>query len=171
MTEGGRRIRDALGVVFLRELRTLDREIDAYPDDESLWVSPPGISNSAGALAQHLTGNLRHFVGTVLGGTGYVRDREAEFAARGRSRTELRAEVQRTIDDIAATLASLTPGQMMAEYPVRVQDRRIRTGDFLVHLSAHLSYHLGQIDYHRRLLTSATESVAALSVSDLPEYE
>ena len=75
-------LRDALRVMILRELRALDREIAAYPDDDSIWLTPPGISNSTGTLVLHLTGNLRHFIGTVFGKTGYVRNREAEFATK-----------------------------------------------------------------------------------------
>jgi uncharacterized damage-inducible protein DinB len=171
MSDADVHMRDALRVMFVRELHTLDREIDAYPDEESLWKSAPGISNSAGILAQHLTGNLRHFVGAVLGSTGYVRDRDAEFATRGRSKEELRAEVRQTIDELTATLDHLTPETLLAEYPLRVQERRLRTGDFLLHLSAHLGYHLGQIDYHRRLLTDSTESVGALAIGELTPYE
>ena len=85
--------------VILRELRALDREIAAYPDDESLWKAPDGISNSAGNLALHMAGNLRHFIGSVLGGSGYVRDRDAQFKSTGLSRDELLKRLCRELPD------------------------------------------------------------------------
>jgi uncharacterized damage-inducible protein DinB len=163
--------RDSIRVMLLRDLRALDREIAAYPDDASVWVVAPGISNSAGALAQHLCGNLRHFIGAVLGGTGYIRNRDAEFSAHDRTRSELQAELQRAIDDVARTLDQLSVEVMTGVYPVPLQDRRVRTSEFLVHLAVHLTYHLGQIDYHRRLLTTANQSVDAMSIHELSPYE
>jgi uncharacterized damage-inducible protein DinB len=164
-------MRDALRIMLLRDLRALDREIAAYPDDASLWITAPGISNSGGALAQHLCGNLRHFIGSTLGGTGYVRGRDAEFSTQDRSRDELRGEVQRTIDDVESALDGLTADALATRYPLPLQNRRVRTGDFLTHLAVHLTYHLGQIDYHRRILTSSKASADTVSIHDIPEYE
>jgi len=163
-------MRDTLRVMLLRELRALDREIAAYPDDESVWLAPPGIGNSAGALAQHLSGNLRHFIGATLGGSGYKRNRDAEFATRGRSREELRADVQSTITELDAALGKVTPQMLESVYPLPLPDKHRRTGDFLMHLAVHLSYHLGQIDYHRRLLTTSSQSADTVSIRELQEF-
>jgi uncharacterized damage-inducible protein DinB len=157
--------------MLLRELRALDREIAAYPDDQSLWQTPSGISNSAGTLVLHLAGNLRHFIGATLGETGYVRNRAAEFFTKNLSREELRAEVRATSADLDRALDSITAAQLEAPYPLLIQDRRVRTADWLVHLSVHLGYHLGQIDYHRRLLTPNLQTVDVVSIRELPEYE
>ena len=164
-------VRDALRIMLLRELRALDREIAAYPDDESVWQTPPGISNSAGTLVLHLAGNLRHFIGGALGESGYVRNREAEFSTKGISREKLRAEVQATIADLERALDHVSEEQLTAQYPLLLMDRRVRTTDFLVHLAVHLGYHLGQIDYHRRLLTQNSQAADAMSIRELPEYE
>ena len=83
--------------VMLRELRALEREIAAYPDDATVWQTPSGISNSAGNLALHMAGNLRHFIGHALAGTNYVRDRNAEFSAKGMTRDELRAVIEESM--------------------------------------------------------------------------
>src|SRR5688572_11496518 len=93
-------VRDGIRAYLVRELHALDREIAAYPDDWSIWQTAPGISNSTGTLALHMTGNLRHFVGAVLGGSGYVRNRDAEFSTRGLSRAELQSAVQLAITEI-----------------------------------------------------------------------
>lgn len=167
-------LREAVRTTIIRDLHGLEREIEAYPDDESLWLTPPGISNSAGNLALHLTGNLRHFIGATFGKTGYVRDRDAEFTTRGLTREQLRAEVRAAISEVNAALGGLDAAQIESTYPLAVgqqQPKRVRTGDFLVHLAEHLTYHLGQIDYHRRLLTGVATTVDTLSLKDIPPAE
>ena len=156
-----------LRTMVLRELRALDREIAAYPDDESLWTAPAGAPNSAGNLALHLAGNLRHFIGATLAGTGYRRDREAEFATRGLSRAELRELIAATIAELSTAFDKITDEQLDSVFPLPIQERRLRTSDFLTHLAVHLSYHLGQIDYHRRLTTKNGVSVDTVSPKEL----
>lgn len=161
-------IRESLEFVLLRDLQSLKAQIAAYPDDDSIWKTVPGISNSAGNLVLHLAGNLRHFFGATLGATGYVRDRPAEFSTTGLSREDLQREVQAAIDDLKTTLARLDANQLSGAYPLPVPDRQVRTADFLVHLAVHLTYHLGQIDYHRRILTPDPKPVDNLSIRELP---
>lgn len=155
--------------VLARDLRAVARELDAYPDDDALWRTAPGVANPAGTLALHLAGNLEHFIGAVLGGTGYVRDREAEFTARGLTRAEVRSRIDAAAQSVDATLARMSPEQWQAEYPVPVSGRKLGTAAFLVHLATHLAYHLGQIDYHRRTLVPGAGTVDAMSIGDLPE--
>src|SRR5258708_13533143 len=71
-----------ISAIMARDLRALRRELEAYADERDIWRIQPGISNSAGNLALHLTGNLQYFIGTVLGSSSYVRDRDAEFNPR-----------------------------------------------------------------------------------------
>ena len=158
---------DLIKVVMLRELRALDREIRAYPDDSSVWQTPSGISNSAGNLALHMAGNLRHFIGHVLGGTAYVRDRNAEFGAKDLSREELRAIIAEAIADLDGAFDRITDEQLASEFPMPIMEHRFRASDFLMHLAVHLSYHLGQVDYHRRLLTGSAATVGTVDPREL----
>lgn len=160
-------VRDALRVILLRDLENLERQILLYPDDKSVWQIAPGISNSAGNLALHLVGNLRHFFGSILGETGYVRNRDAEFATREMSRADLQALARAAIADVEATLGRITADQLEAEYPIAIREIRVRTADFLVHLAVHFGYHLGQIDYHRRLLTRDPKPGNAMALEPL----
>ncbi|MBW3553893.1 MAG: DUF1572 domain-containing protein [Gemmatimonadetes bacterium] len=164
MTETG-----AIRRVLARELRTVRREVEAYPDDELLWREVPGLPNSGGTLALHLAGNLQHYIGAVLGGTGYVRDRDAEFADRGLTRAEVSGRVQAAIDAVESSLARLAPEQATGQYPEAVLGRTVRTADYLVHLVAHLGYHLGQLDYHRRMVTPGADGVGAIALAELSE--
>ena len=136
-----------------RELRALRREVEAYPDERQLWTPLPGVGNSAGTLALHLAGNLQHYLGALFGKTGYVRDREAEFARRDVPRDELVGEIERARSALAVALPALDEAALQADFPERIAEASVRTGDYLVHLCTHAAYHLGQLDLHRRMVT------------------
>lgn len=163
---------DILTRVLLRDLDAFRRELAAYPNAKDVWAVPAGISNSAGTLARHAAGNLQHFIGAQLGATGYVRNRDAEFAPATVSRDALEAELVRAMHAVRTTLDALPASRLSEPYPLEVGGVRPPTGMFLVHLAAHLAYHLGQVDYHRRLVTGSGETVGAQSVpallTDLP---
>ena len=157
----------AIGGIIVRELTSLRQEVEAYPNDADLWRVVPGISNSGGTLALHLAGNLQHFLGAVLGGTSYIRSREQEFSARGLSRAEVVTEVNAAIAAVEQTFRHLGPADLASEYPEPVAKVRLNTGEFLTHLASHLAYHLGQVDYHRRIVTGSTTTVGTVAPGKL----
>jgi len=138
--------------IFERDLDQLAQEISAYSNESDLWVVKGEIKNSAGNLCLHLCGNLQHFVGKVLGGTDYVRNREAEFADKHIPRATLLKEIATTKKVVSDVLHNMSPAQLDQTYPVQVFGEPMTTGFFLIHLATHLTYHRGQINYHRRLL-------------------
>lgn len=147
-------LRDVLIQLYERDLNKLKTEIELYSDEADMWKTTGEIANSTGNLALHLTGNLKHFLGAVLGGSGYVRDRDAEFSDSGVSRKELLVDIEETADAVKGTLEKLTDDDLAKEYPIDVFDHAMTTEFFLVHLTTHFNYHLGQINYHRRLLST-----------------
>lgn len=160
---------DALQRVLSRELDTLRGQLRAYPNEAMLWDLPAGLSNSAGTLTLHLAGNLQHFVGAVLGGTGYVRDREREFAARDLTRDELFAQLNAAEAALASGLASPTEERLDDPYPLEFAGCRLPTRTILLRLIAHFGYHLGQIDVHRRLVTGNRQALEEPPISLLAE--
>lgn len=156
-----------LKTVIVRELRALAREIQAYPDDASVWRTAPGITNSAGTLALHLAGNIQHYVGAKLGGSSYQRNRPAEFARRDVPRAELLREIECAIRAAEATLPGLSDADLARDFPEAVGGRTIRTDEFLLHVATHLGWHLGQVDYHRRLVTREAGKIGAVAVTEL----
>lgn len=138
--------------LFNRDLNKLKQEIEAYQNEENLWISNETVANSAGNLCLHLVGNLNHFIGTALGNSGYVRQRDLEFSLKNVPRLELLKQVDETILIIESTLQGLSKTDLEQEYTHRVFQKPMSTEYFLVHLIMHLAYHLGQINYHRRLL-------------------
>ena len=158
-----------LSRLLARELATLRDELLAYADERFIWAQPNGVPNSAGTLALHMAGNLRWFIGSQLGATGHVRNREEEFTMRDVPRAELIALVERTADEVTRTLATLDESAFDAPYPLPVGGLRVTTSRFLWHLEGHLAYHLGQVDYHRRIVTGNPAPVGALSLVALAD--
>jgi len=156
-------------VLFRRDLGCLRREVEAFPDDATLWRTLPGISNSAGNLALHVAGNLRHFVGAVLGGTGYVRDRDREFSRREGARVEVAALLDATAREVEQALATLTEATLAQPYPQAVMGHQPPTGRFIMHLAAHLAFHLGQAGYLRRALTGQPGATGGMAIADLAD--
>jgi len=136
-----------------RDLNKLEEEIKLYSTEEAIWKIDKEIKNSAGNLCLHLCGNLQHFIGAILGKSGYVRNRENEFAAKGISKAKLVAEIQQTKKAVKSALQGLNSSVLLEEYQIQVFGYPMTTMYFLIHLSAHLEYHLGQVNYHRRLLS------------------
>jgi hypothetical protein len=153
--------------VLTRDIKAAIRELNAYPDDASVWKTHPAIPNTSGTLALHLAGNLRHFIGAVLGKDGYVRDRDAEFARRDVPRGELVAGLEAALVCVAAVLPRLGEADLGAVYPLAIAKLRIETGDFLLHLATHFTYHLGQMDYHRRAVAGSAAGVNAVLPTEL----
>jgi uncharacterized damage-inducible protein DinB len=141
-----------LNTLFQRELDKLILELEAY-DDTELWHVKPGINNSGGNLALHLNGNLQHFIGTVLGKTDFERQRDLEFSLKDVAVQRIIADVQMTKKVIAETLMEkLEASDLDNIYPVKIRPEEFTVGMFLLHLYGHLTYHLGQINYHRRIV-------------------
>ncbi|MFU1856147.1 DUF1572 family protein [Sphingobacterium sp. NGMCC 1.201703] len=138
--------------LFYRDLNRLKTEIASYSKEENIWIVDRNIANSAGNLCLHLIGNLQTYIGAEIGKTGYIRNREAEFALRDIPRTVLLDGIDDTIRVVDQSLDKLEGDDLAAEYPILVFDEMTTTEYLLVHLTTHLTYHLGQINYHRRLL-------------------
>jgi len=151
-------------ILISRELNSLKNEIEMFPDDKMLWSVLPGITNSAGNLTLHVCGNLKYYIGAVLGNTGYIRDRESEFNRKSGSRVELVAELQETNEMIQSVLPKLSETIIADTYPETVGGVEIPCGRFLTHLATHLSFHLGQVGYLRRILTRNNQSSGAVSL-------
>lgn len=142
----------ALNDLLIRDLERLKQEIERYADESNLWVISGEINNSAGNLALHLCGNLQHFIGATLGNSGYIRHRDDEFNLKNVPRTQIVDEIETTKQAIVDALTNFDESLMARQYPIKVFSEPSSNISFLMHLSGHLNYHLGQINYHRRLL-------------------
>lgn len=154
-------------IVLHRELDALSHEVDLFPSDDLLWTCPPGITNPAGILVLHGCGNLRHFIGALLAGSGYVRDRPAEFETRGLSRDELKATIAATKADLEKAFKVINESVLETVFPVQVGGVDLNTQSFLMHLCLHLAFHVGQLGYLRRILTGNNETSGSIPVTSL----
>lgn len=143
---------ETIKLFFERDLNKLINEIEQYQNESDIWMINKNISNSAGNLCLHLMGNLHTYIGAIIGGTNYIRNRELEFSLKNIPRKNLLASIKATKAMVHQSLDKLTEAQLNAEYPILVLAEKTSTVFFLAHLTTHLSYHLGQINYHRRLL-------------------
>ena len=146
-------ITNELAALFRRDLAKFAKQIESFPTDELLWQTLPGVINPAGNLALHIEGNLSEFVGRQLGGLPYQRNRDLEFSSKEGTRADLSARLAKLSDSIPAVIAGLNADELEKEYPQVVLDRPMSAGEFLIHLYGHLNWHLGQVDYLRRMLT------------------
>ncbi|MBL4753107.1 MAG: DUF1572 family protein [Flavobacteriales bacterium] len=139
--------------IFERDLQKLKEEIQLYKTEALLWEVKSEINNSGGNLALHICGNLKHFIGAVLGNSGFTRDRDAEFTDKNVSRTELYTLIDETSAVVIATLNNMDDKELARRFPIDVLRENMSTEFFLTHLATHLNYHLGQLTYHRRLIS------------------
>lgn len=139
--------------LYDRDLKTLRNEIESYPDDASVWKKTPGISNPGGNVFLHLMGNLNTYFGAVYANTGYVRDRPLEFSATGISRVKLLAKLDEIHPIVLQVLRDFPSEKLDEIYPIQIFEEEKTVAYIFIHLETHLAYHLGQINYHRRILS------------------
>lgn len=145
---------ESLKTLFNRDLIKLKTEIESYQNESDIWKIQKGIANSAGNLCLHLVGNLNTYIGAEFGKTGYIRNRALEFSLKDIPRAELLSKIEETIVVVDNALNTISEEELKKEYPLLVFENKTSTEFMLIHLTTHLAYHLGQINYHRRLLES-----------------
>ena len=157
----------AVAAILDRDLRALERAVEAYADERDLWRLPPGAVNSGGTLALHLAGNLQHYFGACLAGTSYRRDRPAEFAERDVPRAEILRRIEAARAAVRAAAERVDEPMLKADFPEAIAGGHVMTGEYLIHLVSHFAYHLGQLDYHRRLVTGDLGGTGAVRPTEL----
>ncbi|MEP7167843.1 MAG: DUF1572 family protein [Bacteroidota bacterium] len=145
-------LKETLIEIFERDLLQLKKEIESYTDEKKLWMIKEGISNSAGNLSLHLIGNLNHFIGATLSNTGYLRNRENEFSLKNIPKKDLIEDIDKTIEVVKTSLNNLSEKDFEKNFPLEKHGKIVTTDFMLLHLVTHFNYHLGQINYHRRMI-------------------
>lgn len=140
--------------MYLTQLDALSKEISLYENEDDIWKLAGAISNTPGTLCLHICGNLNHFIGSLIGNTGYVRNREKEFSDKNVSRKTLLDLIEETKKNVSDTFGRLTDEDFHKIYPDNKFGENPSYAFIFSRLISHLSYHLGQINYHRRLLNN-----------------
>jgi hypothetical protein len=141
----------SLAEVFEKDLVRLKKEIELYDDEDNLWLVCEGTNNTAGNLCLHIIGNLNNYIGATLGNTGYLRNRPKEFTTKV-SKEDLLNALEETKKMVKAVISDLNATVFNQIYPENVFGFEMKTDYFFIHLIGHLNYHLGQINYHRRIV-------------------
>lgn len=141
-----------IAIFFERDLNKLIEEIKLYKNENDIWKIREGVINSAGNLSLHLIGNLNHFIGKTLGNTDYARNRENEFSLKNIPREKLISSINSVKEVIKNTLPKLSDEDLKKEFPIKINNEALSTENMLIYLLAHLNYHLGQVNYLRRML-------------------
>jgi uncharacterized damage-inducible protein DinB len=137
---------------FERDLDKLIEEISLFKNENDIWKTKEGINNSAGNLVVHLLGNLNHFIGKTLGKTDFVRNRDEEFSVKDIPREKLIADLNELKETIKNTLPQLSSEDLKKDFPLQIRNQTFSTENMLTFLLAHLNYHLGQLNYLRRMM-------------------
>ncbi|WP_375558743.1 DUF1572 family protein [Bernardetia sp. OM2101] len=145
-------LNQTLRTLFERDIQRVKLEIESYKNEENMWKIEGEVLNSAGNLCLHLIGNLNHFIGAEIGKTGYIRERELEFSQKNIPKKELIEKLEEVIKIVDTSIKSLGEEGLYSETSVPKFTEKQTNAFLLLHLHAHLNYHLGQINYHRRLL-------------------
>lgn len=138
--------------LYIDFLNQLKEEISLYKNEEDIWKTQGSISNTSGNLCLHICGNLNHFLGAALANTGYVRDRDPEFSRKNVSRGELVKRVDDSIATMGKVFDVINNERLEDIYPADKFGENVTNGFVLSRLVSHLAYHLGQINYNRRLI-------------------
>jgi uncharacterized damage-inducible protein DinB len=138
--------------IITRDLQTLKKELNIGIKNHQLWKVYPGITNSIGNLTLHICGNLRHFIGNVIGNSGYQRDRDAEFTNNSATINELQSLIDKTIEEISTAMDKISKNSASEDYHVEIGGNRMKNNEAVIYLISHLGYHLGQVNYLRRII-------------------
>ena len=142
-------LNNTLALFYERDLRKFIEEINLFRNEENLWRTQGSVKNPAGNLALHIIGGTNYLFGTILAKTGYVRNRDQEFTRKDVRRKDLVTNLEALIPLIKRTLDTI---DIDAEYPIMFDDAKRTNGYVLTQLALHLNYHLGQVNYLRRVL-------------------
>lgn len=142
----------SVATIFERDLKKVIHELNQVQEEKSLWILDGSINNTAGNLALHIAGAVNHFIGAVLGKNGYIRNRAREFEEKNVPKDDIISKLNQAVNVVIEVMPRLTEADMEKEFPEKIGGNTFTIGFFLVHLVSHINYHLGQINYHRRIL-------------------
>ncbi|MDD2791664.1 MAG: DUF1572 family protein [Sediminibacterium sp.] len=138
--------------IFEAELIKLKTEIGLYKNESNLWIINGEIKNSAGNLCLHITGSLNYLIGAALGKSTILRQKDEEFRLKNVSKSELIKCIDSAIETVKQNLPGLSNHDLSMDYPLPFGGNTEKVGLVIIYLISHVSYHLGQINYHRRIL-------------------
>ncbi|WP_254509910.1 DinB family protein [Anatilimnocola floriformis] len=130
---------------FARRVRTMASNLT----DDQFWAKPYPYGNSFGNIVLHLIGNLSYYIGTQIEHTGYVRDRDSEFAIvqQGRKKDEILAELDETVAMVIRSLGNQADNDWSRQYVAQGVDDVPDRFSIYLRCCVHFHHHIGQMTY------------------------
>lgn len=120
-------------------------------DEEKIWASNNGNSNSIGNLILHLCGNIRQYIVSALGDMEDTRMRDLEFSTRsGFTKDELSNRLNNTVSQAVQVIKTCDEVKLLKVFSV--QGFRLSGIGIIIHVTEHYSYHTGQIAFRTKQL-------------------
>lgn len=138
--------------LFQRGIDKLIEEINLFKKEKNIWKIKETTKNTAGNLTLHLLGNLNHFIGRTLGHTDYIRKRQDEFSIKAIPREKLVTDLILLKETIKNSLEKISIEDIKKEFPLKIKEEVLTVELMLIFLLNHFNYHLGQVNYLRRLI-------------------
>jgi uncharacterized damage-inducible protein DinB len=150
---------DNIGELFLtfshdRLKLFLSRIVDCLGrlSEEQIWMRGSENENAVGNLVLHLTGNVRQWIIAGVLAEKDIRDRNAEFEARGRgTKQELQARLETVVGQALEGIKSLPPNRLAERITVQNTDTTVLQAVYAA--VEHFSYHTGQIIFATKMMT------------------
>jgi uncharacterized damage-inducible protein DinB len=118
-----------------------------------IWYRPNEASNSVGNLVLHLTGNVRQWIISGLGGAPDIRERDIEFSERGPIPQKVLARrLHQIVEEACDVLRRLPPEELARVHTI--QRFRVTGSEAAFHVAEHFSHHAGQIILLTKILTA-----------------
>lgn len=112
--------------------------------NEDVWWRPNENSNSIGNLLLHLSGNVRQWILSGLGGQADTRTRQQEFDQRSaNTKDELLDALKKIVNEASAVLLTFDPA-LLSERRM-IQHKEVSLLYAVYHVVEHFSMHTGQI--------------------------
>jgi hypothetical protein len=157
MTVSADQLSAAIAAEANRELTDALQRIEHCLDqltDGQVWLRPREGMNSLGNLILHLSGNVRQWIISGLGGAPDVRNRPAEFAERGPiPKAELLATLRATVVQAQAAIAQASPEAWLRIR--RIQGFEVTGLGAVFHSLPHFRGHTQEIVHMTRELLGA----------------
>ena len=121
--------------------------------DPMIWWRANDRSNAIGNLVLHCVGSTRFYLGRIIGGSDFVRDRQSEFAERRElPAAQLRANLDMAIEEADAALRAFDPVRLL-EVTEETPEPMTLAEVIALQLS-HYALHVGQIAYATKLINA-----------------
>lgn len=128
----------------------IHRCLDAL-DDQMIWWRPNEQSNAVGNLVLHCAGSTRYHIGRIVGGSSFVRDRDAEFLENLEiAKVELLRDLSAAIKEADEALSHFDPDRLleMTDWVLKP----VTFMEVITHQLIHYANHTGQIAFAAKML-------------------